>query len=47
MSQTMKRMLEEKSVSELSAEIEDLKNRVKLLEASVNSLKLKMGKRWV
>jgi uncharacterized protein YlxW (UPF0749 family) len=47
MSQTMKKMLEEKSVSELSAEVEELKNRVKFLEVAVNSLKLKMGKKWV
>jgi len=47
MSQTTKKVLEEKSVSELSAEIEELKNRVKCLESTVNSLKLKMGKRWI
>jgi len=47
MSQTIRKVLEEKNVSELSAEIEELKNRVKLLEATVNSLKMKMGRKWV
>jgi prefoldin subunit 5 len=47
MSQTTKKVPEEKSLSELSAEIEELKNRVKLLEANLNSLKMKMGKRWI
>ncbi len=47
MSQTVKPMLEEKSVKELSAEVEELKNRMKLIEANVNSLKMKMGKRWI
>jgi len=47
MGQTIKKVLEEKSVNDLSAEIEELKNRVKCLEATVNSLKLKMGRKWV
>jgi len=47
MSQTIKKASEEKNVNELSAEIEELKNRVKLLEATVNSLKMKMGRKWV
>ena len=47
MSQTMKKMLEEKNVSELSAEIDELKNRVKSLEENLASMKLKMGKKWV
>jgi polyhydroxyalkanoate synthesis regulator phasin len=47
MSQTMKKMLEEKNVSELSAEIDELKNRVKRLEENLASMKLKMGKKWV
>jgi chaperonin cofactor prefoldin len=47
MSQTIGKVLEEKNVSELSMEIEELKNRVKLLEASMNSLKMKMGRKWV
>ncbi|MEM2911553.1 MAG: hypothetical protein QW146_03510 [Candidatus Bathyarchaeia archaeon] len=46
MSQTQK-MLEENSVRELYLEIEELKKRVKCLEASVNMLKLKMGRKWV
>ncbi|MCS7114646.1 MAG: hypothetical protein N0A00_04525 [Candidatus Bathyarchaeota archaeon] len=46
MSQTQK-ILEEKSVGELRIEIEELKKRVKCLEASVNMLKLKMGRKWV
>ncbi|MBS7656676.1 MAG: hypothetical protein QW303_05825 [Nitrososphaerota archaeon] len=47
MTQTIGRVLEEKNMVELFAEIEDLKNRVKHLEAAVNSLKLKMGRKWV
>jgi prefoldin subunit 5 len=47
MSQTTKKVSEEKSVRELSAEIEELKNQVEILEANLNSLKMKMGKRWI
>jgi tetrahydromethanopterin S-methyltransferase subunit B len=47
MSQTTKGVLKEKSVDELSVEIEELKSRVKCLETTVNSLKLKLGRKWI
>jgi archaellum component FlaC len=46
MSQTQK-LLGEKSATEIYIEVEELKKRVKTLEASVNMLKLKMGRKWV
>ena len=47
MSQTTKKVLEEKSVSELVAEIIELKSRLERLESTVVSMKLKMGKKWI
>jgi hypothetical protein len=38
---------EARSVSELSTEIAELKKRVKALEETVTSMKLRMAKKWV
>ncbi len=38
---------EKKSVNELSAEVADLTKRVKALEETVTSMKLKLAKKWI
>ncbi len=46
MSQT-KKVLDGKNVVDSSIEIAELKDRVKRLEDALNSMKLKMGRKWV